>query len=80
MILSEDSHASAMAKKIKEKYSKYWGSLETLNKSLIIVVVLDPCYKLNFVKFCLKGLYDEKVMCELVKMIKDLLSSLYDFT
>ena len=38
LILSEDSYASAMAKKIKEKYNKYWGSLDTLNKSLIILL------------------------------------------
>ena len=39
LILSDDSYLSAMAKKMKEKYDKYWGSLNTLNKLLIIVVV-----------------------------------------
>ncbi|KAH9650349.1 BED-type domain-containing protein [Citrus sinensis] len=79
LVLSDDSYLSAMAKKMKEKYDKYWGSLNTLNKSLIVAVVLDPRYKLSFVKFCFEELYDENVVCELIKVIKGLLSSLYDF-
>ncbi|KAH9659532.1 BED-type domain-containing protein [Citrus sinensis] len=79
LIVSDDSYFSAMAKKMKEKYDKYWGSLNTLNKLLIVAVVLDPRYKLSFVKFCFEELYDENVVCELIKVIKGLLSSLYDF-
>ena len=79
LILSDDSYLSAMAKKMKEKYDKYWGSLNTLNKLLIVAVVLDPRYKLSFVKFCFEELYDENIVCELIKVIKGLLSSLYDF-
>lgn len=52
---------SVMAKKMKTNLNKYWGSVENMNKLLIIVVVLDPPYKLEFVLFCFESLYDTKL-------------------
>ena len=46
---------------------------------LIVAIVLDPHYKLSFVKLFFEESYDENIVCELIKVIKDLLSSLYDF-
>ncbi|KAH9681179.1 BED-type domain-containing protein [Citrus sinensis] len=47
-----DSMLSAMAKKMKTKFDKYWGSVENMNKLLIIAVVLDPRYKLDYGGVC----------------------------
>ncbi|KAI5323060.1 hypothetical protein L3X38_032132 [Prunus dulcis] len=38
---------SNMAQKMKLKYDKYWGSLDSVNQFLLIAVVLDPRYKLD---------------------------------
>ncbi|KAH9685707.1 BED-type domain-containing protein [Citrus sinensis] len=41
-IENEDVLLSKMAEKMKIKCDKYWGSVDTINKLLIIAVVLDP--------------------------------------
>ena len=46
-----------MAKKMHEKYDKYWGSLEKMNMLLYVAVVLDPQNKLEFVNYCFNRMY-----------------------
>ncbi|KAL9411122.1 hypothetical protein AB3S75_044833 [Citrus x aurantiifolia] len=66
-----DSMLSAMTKKMKTKFDKYWGSVENMNKLLIIAVVLDPRYKLDYVSFCFESLYDTNKFEAMVASIKD---------
>ncbi|KAK4398483.1 Zinc finger BED domain-containing protein RICESLEEPER 2 [Sesamum angolense] len=53
---SEDVELSEMARKMKEKYDKYWGSIEKMNMILYYGVILDPRHKL-FVEFSFDKLY-----------------------
>lgn len=39
---SDDYELSEMARKMKEKYDKYWGSLDKMNKVIYYAVILDP--------------------------------------
>ncbi|KAL9459308.1 hypothetical protein AB3S75_002661 [Citrus x aurantiifolia] len=66
-----------MAEKIKIKCDKYWGSVDTINQLLIIVVVLDPRYKLNYVSFCFEQLHNPEKAEEITSNIKKLLLKLY---
>ncbi|XP_022862035.1 uncharacterized protein LOC111382328, partial [Olea europaea var. sylvestris] len=43
---------------MKIKFDKYWGNVDKMNKILIVAVVLDPRYKLEFVVHCIGILYD----------------------
>ncbi|TXG59748.1 hypothetical protein EZV62_014321 [Acer yangbiense] len=52
-----DPFLGTMATSMKRKYDKYWGSIESINKLLLISVVLDPRYKLDYVTFCFGHLY-----------------------
>ncbi|KAK4382883.1 Zinc finger BED domain-containing protein RICESLEEPER 1 [Sesamum angolense] len=54
---SEDVELSEMARKMKEKYDKYWGSIEKMNMVLYYGVILDPRHKLGFVEFSFDKLY-----------------------
>ena len=45
---SKDVGIKSMAGKMKTKYTKCWGDLDILNILLLIVVVIDPRYKLFF--------------------------------
>ncbi|KAK3024681.1 hypothetical protein RJ639_043203 [Escallonia herrerae] len=45
-----------MAMKMKEKFDKYWGECNLL---MAIVDVLDPRYKMTFIKFCFPKIYNE---------------------
>ena len=46
-----------MAKKIKEKFDKYWGDAEKTNHLLYITVVLDPRHKLEYIEYALQEMY-----------------------
>ncbi|XP_077252407.1 zinc finger BED domain-containing protein RICESLEEPER 1-like [Tasmannia lanceolata] len=48
-----------MARRMKDKYDKYWGDIEKMNKLIYIAVVLDPRHKMEFVKFALISMYGE---------------------
>ncbi|XP_059629818.1 zinc finger BED domain-containing protein RICESLEEPER 2-like [Cornus florida] len=47
-----DPRLSAMAAKMKVKFDKYWGSIKKVNIMLVVAVVLDPRFKLNYVSYC----------------------------
>lgn len=57
-----------MVKKMKKKFD---CSMENMNKLLIIVVVLDPRFKLEYVSFCFESLYDTNKVEAAVASIKD---------
>ncbi|KAG5540721.1 hypothetical protein RHGRI_020828 [Rhododendron griersonianum] len=59
-----------MAKKMKKKFDKYWGKVESMNMMMFIAIVLDPRFKLRYVKFCFSELFDSDVVEELTKMIR----------
>ncbi|KAL5824836.1 hypothetical protein ACOSQ3_020899 [Xanthoceras sorbifolium] len=67
-----------MASTMKIKFEKYWGSLETTNNLLIIVVVLGPRFKLRYVYYCFKILYGVVSAESMTATIKDALVELYD--
>ncbi|XP_054784012.1 zinc finger BED domain-containing protein RICESLEEPER 1-like [Prosopis cineraria] len=46
---SDDPLLREMSLSIKRKYDKYWGAADNLNPLLIIVVILDPQYKLAYI-------------------------------
>ncbi|XP_042005952.1 zinc finger BED domain-containing protein RICESLEEPER 2-like [Salvia splendens] len=78
-IEDDDFELSIMAKKMKEKFDKYWGNPRKMNKLIFMAVVVDPRYKLKLVKLVLAHMYDEElansfgneVEAELVNMCGD---------
>ena len=53
----DDLVLSKMATGMKNKYDKYWGSIDRLNNLLLISVILDPRYKLKYVRFCFEDIF-----------------------
>ena len=41
----------SMAIEMKKKYEKYWGSIDHINLMIFVAVVLDPRYRLKYIKF-----------------------------
>ncbi|KAL5758800.1 hypothetical protein ACOSP7_021411 [Xanthoceras sorbifolium] len=63
---------SKMALSMKQKFDKYWGGLDKTNHLLIVAVVLDPRYKIGYVKFRFDEFYGKeqsKVMLENLKVV-----------
>ena len=78
---SKDHFLYSMAKKMKEKFDKYWGSGEDSSKEgnvlLYVVVVLDPRKKLDYLNYCLSNLYGENVAKDITDLVKGALECLY---
>ena len=66
-----------MAQRMKLKYDKYWGSVDRINPMLFVAVVVDPRYKLKYVKFWFKQLYDKEKADELGLRVREALNRLY---
>ena len=68
-----------MARNMKQKYDKYWGDLLTINGALLLAVVLDPRYKLGYLRHCYSVLHDKETcdakMCEIEAHLRNCLMS-----
>ncbi|XP_058777231.1 zinc finger BED domain-containing protein RICESLEEPER 2-like isoform X2 [Vicia villosa] len=64
-----------------EKYNKYWGSADKMNKMIYFGIILDPRYKLRFIEWTFKDMYgvESKLGNDLLKAIKESLQKLYDW-
>ncbi|KAL3344779.1 hypothetical protein AABB24_023960 [Solanum stoloniferum] len=71
---SKDPMMTEMATSMLKKFKKYW---ESYNIILSIAMVLDPRYKLNFVKFCFSKLNSDSAD-QKVKVIEDNLKLLFE--
>ena len=59
-----------MAKKMKDKYDKYWGNIEKMNMLVYVVAVLDPSKKLPFVKYCFIKMYSSDEVSVMIKKVQ----------
>ena len=79
---SKDHFLYSMAKKMKEKFDKYWGSGEDSSKKgnvlLYVVVVLDPQKKLDYLNYYLSNLYGENVARVIIDRVQHVLERLYE--
>nr|XP_009624860.1 zinc finger BED domain-containing protein DAYSLEEPER-like [Nicotiana tomentosiformis] len=71
---SGDSVMSEMGTLMLGKFKKYWESYSVI---LSIAIILNPRYKLKFVKFCFSKLHPEEIANEKVKAIEENLQLLF---
>ncbi|KAK1362411.1 hypothetical protein POM88_046885 [Heracleum sosnowskyi] len=53
-LLDKSDYMQAMTHKMKDKFEKYWGNCNLL---MSIASILDPRYKMHYVKFCFPKMY-----------------------
>ncbi|XP_028787200.1 zinc finger BED domain-containing protein RICESLEEPER 1-like [Neltuma alba] len=76
---SEYSLLSDMARRMQTKYDKYWGKAEKMNPLLIIAVILDPRFKMTYIKIAFEDIFPEPTKREaMLKKTMDVLYRLYD--
>ncbi|XP_020970084.1 zinc finger BED domain-containing protein RICESLEEPER 1-like [Arachis ipaensis] len=68
-----------MACSMKAKYDKYWGPVDKFNPLILVAVVLDPRYKLDYLCWCLEDVYDKEVATSMTSFVKFTLETLYKF-
>ncbi|CAH9120752.1 unnamed protein product [Cuscuta epithymum] len=66
-----------MAASMNLKFDKYWGTPEKMNHMMFLGLILDPRYKMEYVNYCLKCIYNEKTCTALSKGIESTLRRLY---
>ncbi|KAG5253278.1 zinc finger BED domain-containing protein [Salix suchowensis] len=76
---NRDGVLSGMAMKMMLKFEKYWGYDANQNFILYVANVLDPRFKLKYVKFCFGELHDYHKAQDLTTKVKDYLVRLYEF-
>lgn len=75
---SSDINLSLMAIKMKEKFDKYWGNIDKVNMMLLIAVLLDPRYKLEYIEFCYAKVYEVGKVKGLIGRIMGALTTIFD--
>lgn len=71
-----DVELQTMAKKMKEKFDKYWENIEKMNKLLYVASILDPWKKLVFVEFCLRKMYSNEQASSICVSLKKTMEKL----
>ncbi|TXG46520.1 hypothetical protein EZV62_006732 [Acer yangbiense] len=74
-----DPLVSKIAVSMQQKFDKYWGGLEKTNNLLIVAVVLDPRYKLGYVKFRFDSIYGVEESQSMISKVKGVLLDLYEW-
>ncbi|CAN1826767.1 Putative AC transposase [Linum perenne] len=78
LVNSTDESTKFMAQRMKLKNDKYWGNIDNLNHLLFIAVVLDPRYKLLYIKFGLKLVYVKQKVEELLMRVSVSLDAMFN--
>ena len=74
---ANDSLLSIMTASMKEKFDKYWGDVDNINPLLFLSVLLDPRYKLRYLKYCFESIYDVETVAKIVVQVESILQHLY---
>ncbi|XP_075083479.1 zinc finger BED domain-containing protein RICESLEEPER 2-like [Nicotiana tabacum] len=77
LIANEDTVLSEMAKKMKEKFDKYWGDPGKMNKIIFISCILDPRYKLESVGYALVKMFSQDPRATIQAEVKKYMTSLF---
>ncbi|KAF7832006.1 zinc finger BED domain-containing protein RICESLEEPER 2-like [Senna tora] len=78
-VSSYDPLLSGMAFEMKKKFDKYWGKAENMNPLLFIANVLDPRYKLAYLKWSFDEIHGVATSFDMISNIKADLQKLYQW-
>ncbi|XP_060202664.1 zinc finger BED domain-containing protein RICESLEEPER 2-like [Lycium barbarum] len=77
-VASKDLSLSKMDERMREKFRKYWGDPEKMNKMIFISSVLDPRNKFVYISFALEELFGEEVGKKVSEGVYDYMKSLFE--
>ena len=69
---------NAMAKRMKDKYEKYWGNIEKMNMLVYVASILDPSKKLPFVEYYFMKMYSNDDVSGMMKKVQEALEDLFN--
>ncbi|XP_060967282.1 zinc finger BED domain-containing protein RICESLEEPER 1-like [Cannabis sativa] len=74
---SSDPLLSTMAANMRRKYDKYWGNAENINPFLFLAIVVDPRYKLKYLKYLFETIYEAEIVAKIVVNVEQVLQRLF---
>ncbi|KAM6593329.1 hypothetical protein CsatA_001032 [Cannabis sativa] len=66
-----------MAANMRRKYDKYWGNAENINPFLFLAIVVDPRYKLKYLKYLFETIYEAEIVAKIVVKVEQVLQRLF---
>jgi hypothetical protein len=72
---ANNSHLQAIIEPMKDKFDKYWHSMQQLSA---IGLVLDPCYKFQYLKFSLQETRTNADASKFVEEVRKSILALWD--
>jgi hypothetical protein len=74
---SSDPLVSVMAKEMKEKYDKYWGNFDKVNRLLFVAVVFDLRYKVVAFEYWCQTNLSHEMARNLVDKVKEDINDIF---
>ncbi|XP_059629883.1 zinc finger BED domain-containing protein RICESLEEPER 2-like [Cornus florida] len=74
---SSDTGLCSMALRMKSKFDMYCWNIEKMDSMLLVALVLDPCFKMEYVKFCCTKLHPLHKVDELMHRVKEAMSRIF---
>uniref|UniRef100_A0A3Q7HAJ8 HAT C-terminal dimerisation domain-containing protein n=1 Tax=Solanum lycopersicum TaxID=4081 RepID=A0A3Q7HAJ8_SOLLC len=68
-----------MAGSMNEKFKKYWGEPQKMNKMIFISSIFDPCNKLDYVPFVIADIFGKEVGKKLCSKVKKYMNKLFEY-
>ena len=79
MMTNEDRNLKEMAESMNEKFKKYWGEPQKMNKMIFLSSVLDPRNKLDYVPFSIVDMFGKEVGENLCSEVKKYMNKLFEY-
>ncbi|XP_022743828.1 zinc finger BED domain-containing protein RICESLEEPER 2-like [Durio zibethinus] len=76
--LNPNVELNAMAKRMKDKYDKYWENIEKMNMLVYIASLLDPSKKFPFVEYCVMKMYSSDEASLMIKKVQQAIEDLFN--
>ncbi|XP_075075255.1 zinc finger BED domain-containing protein RICESLEEPER 1-like [Nicotiana tabacum] len=67
-----------MTNNMKEKFDKYWGDPQKMNKMIFISCVFDPCHKFQSLSFALAAMFGETIGVKIQIEVKTYMEYLFN--